>query len=152
MPQCSMRMQVAKPKESEGEPKAPAELASSQRHVSSSLAIQSTSSSAAKGHDDGRHLTSVSSTQKRERLPFDVQTTDSLGTITATMLPQPPPAAGADIETKRDFLDGQLDSLRSCTVLGGLSFVPGLNNRLQGGAWHCNSVSDSPASSSQTSC
>lgn len=43
------------------------------------------------------------------------------------------PSKGADMETWKDYVDGQLDSLRCREVLGGLVLLPGLQNRIHGG-------------------
>lgn len=56
----------------------------------------------------------------------------SCSCISSTVVP-PRLAPGSGVETQREFLDKQLDFLRPHTVLGGLSFVAGPNNRLHGG-------------------
>jgi hypothetical protein len=52
--------------------------------------------------------------------------------FTETMRPNVPPCNASTLERKA-YLDQQLESLRETPVLGGLKFLPGLNNRLHGG-------------------
>lgn len=52
----------------------------------------------------------------------------------ATVYKPARPAAGASIDTWKDYLDSQLDSLLQQKVLGGLVVLPGRENRIHGGA------------------
>lgn len=64
-----------------------------------------------------------------------VQTTFGQTTFGQTTLgPRQPPAAGAAVAERMEFVHYQLDTLAGREVLGGLVLEPGMSNRMQGGA------------------
>jgi hypothetical protein len=64
-----------------------------------------------------------------------VQTHDSLGVITGTLLPDQPHTK-APLEVRQEHLEAQLDTIVGTEVQGGLRLLGGYKNRLHGGVHH----------------